>query len=487
MNDSRVSLCVWLCAVSAFLTDAATAPAATPDRPDLDRVLTVEQLREDADFVFATIEEVHPEMYAYISRDQYAPIKEALYDQLDRPMSRREFYKLIAPAVAGLRSGHTLIQPPTAEFKDSSRFAGRFYPLTVSLESGDLRVRKCHETVGVPIGARILSINGQNAAQVVQRMARRIPAEKKAANPYALEEPRVFWTMLWIDYGNRQPLELILEGPEGAPVEYTVEPQSLQWAEMRRLERSTRSEPFLFRYLPEHHAGLIVCNAFEDRSGFKRFLKETFEEMQDKQAAGLIIDLRHNMGGDTRISDALVRYITGRPFRQFLQIDTKVSRWNRQITDPQVEIGGIETETIRPKQPPENPLRFDGPVYVLIGPRCVSTGVALAATIQYFRIGELVGEETGDPTAMFGYARRTPLPNSGWSLAVPSRCYIAPGSKRDGRGALPDHPVQPDPDDQAAGIDTVLEYALKLIDEQAAPAVQATPAEATAPGPGGGN
>ncbi len=465
MKNSSIPFAVWVCAVSAFVMTAAVATASAPDRPDLDRVLTVEQLREDADFAFTTIEQHHPDMYVYISKDEYAPIKEAMYKQLDHPMSRRDFYKLIAPAVAALRTGHTLIQPPTSEFKDFCRFNGKFYPFTVSLDGESLRVRKCHDDVGLPKGARILSINGENTAQVVDRFARRMPAEREPANPYVLEDPRLFWTMLWIDYGDEQPLELVIASPEGAPVQHTVEPQSLERVEIRKLERETLPEPFLFRYIPEHNAGLIICNAFEDRSEFKTFLKESFQEMQDKQVGGLIIDLRDNTGGDTRISDALLRYISDKPFRQFLQIDTKVSPWNRPATDPDVELGGIDTEKIGPKSPPENPLRFQGPVYVLSGPRCVSTGVALAATIQYFEIGELVGQETGDPTSLFGYARRTVLPNSNWGLSVPSRCYVAPGSKRDGRGVLPDHPVEPGPDDAAAGIDTVLEYALKLIDE----------------------
>jgi len=479
MKKSTIRFAVWVCAVSAFVMTAAVAAAGPLDGSDLDRVLTVEQLREDTDFAFTTIEQHHPDMYAYISKADYAPIKEALYKQLDHPMSRRDFYKLIAPAVAALRSGHTLIQPPTSEFKDFSRFNGKFYPFTVNLDGESLRVRKCHDDVGLPIGARILSINGESTPQVLDRFARRMPAENQLANPYVLEDPRLFWTMLWIDYGDEQPLELVVEGPEGTPIQHAVEPQSLERVGTRKLEREALPEPFFFRYLPEHNAGMIVCNAFEDRSGFKTFLKESFQEMQDKQAVGLIIDLRDNTGGDTRIGDALLRYITDKPFRQFLQIDTKVSPWNRPITNPDVEVGGIDTEKLRPKDSPENPLRFRGPVYVLIGPRCVSTGVALAATIQYFEIGELVGQETGDPTALFGYARRTVLPNSNWGLSAPSRCYVAPGSKRDGRGALPDYPAEPNLGDEAAGVDTVLEYALKLIDENP-PAAAETETDADA-------
>ncbi|MHC4244131.1 MAG: hypothetical protein ACYSU4_17125, partial [Planctomycetota bacterium] len=45
-----------------------------------------DKLKEDLDFLFKTIEEVHPNMYAYIKKEEYAQIKSELYKQVDHVM-----------------------------------------------------------------------------------------------------------------------------------------------------------------------------------------------------------------------------------------------------------------------------------------------------------------------------------------------------------------------------------------------------------------
>jgi len=104
-------------AISCSLHTATTfAEPQTPNQesnqPSYLKPITPDKLKEDLDFLFKTIEEVHPNMHAYTSKEEFDPLQKQLYKSVNHPMNRIEFYKLTAPVVASLKNGHTFIGPP---------------------------------------------------------------------------------------------------------------------------------------------------------------------------------------------------------------------------------------------------------------------------------------------------------------------------------------------------------------------------------------
>jgi hypothetical protein len=67
--------------------------------------------------------------------------------------------------------------------------------------------------------------------------------------------------------------------------------------------------------------------------------------------------------------------------------------------------------TVRPKS---NGLRYDGPVYLLVGLGTFSSALACAQEAKDYKLATLVGEETGEPldTIGFTFARATSTSNA---------------------------------------------------------------------------
>jgi len=64
-------------------------PNQEPNQPAYLKPIPPEKLKEDLDFLFKTIEEVHPNMYAYSSKEEFDPLREQLYKRINRPMNRQ--------------------------------------------------------------------------------------------------------------------------------------------------------------------------------------------------------------------------------------------------------------------------------------------------------------------------------------------------------------------------------------------------------------
>ena len=111
----------------------------------------------------------------------------------------------------------------------------------------------------------------------------------------------------------------------------------------------------------------------------------------------------------------------------------------------------------------ENPLRFDGKVYVLISNYTFSAAAMLAVVVKDWQLGTLVGEETGGRANFYGSSYQFDLPNTGIPTRVSYAQFVRPSGVKDGKGAIPDHPVKMLVGEQIEGKDTVLEYTKALI------------------------
>ena len=177
---------------------------------------------------------------------------------------------------------------------------------------------------------------------------------------------------------------------------------------------------------------------------------------------------RKNSGGSSVPGDWLLKYLTAKSFRQFDEEWVKVSVKAQKEKPDQPEyrsgtIGSIVQHTCKFVDPGLNPLRFEGKVFVLIGPLTSSSAVDFAAAVKAYDIGTLIGKETSQKMVSYGESVIFRLPNSDLKLFVASKRFVRTGAKDDGRGLIPHHHVKQKPEDTAKSVDTVLEFTLDLI------------------------
>jgi hypothetical protein len=188
----------------------------------------------------------------------------------------------------------------------------------------------------------------------------------------------------------------------------------------------------------EDNIGLLTYNNCADYDAFKAFLKQVFKEVKTKNVNKLIIDIRGNTGGESRLNDLLLSYLTTTPYRQSSGRYWKVSNQAKIAyqNDPIYKknfgkkflkkyeasknssiIESLDNELIEPQKPTNF---FSGKTCFLIGSGTFSSANFLADAIKTYKLSTLIGSATGELTNDFGELIDFTLPNSGNYVYVSS-------------------------------------------------------------------
>jgi C-terminal processing protease CtpA/Prc len=428
------------------------------------KVLQPKQMEEDLDFLFKTIEEVHPNMYAYTPKDEFVPYRDDLYRQINQPISVVEFYKKTAPVVTLIKDGHTCarINNIILPWND------RFFPLLCRWQNQQLIIHRNTGNSDVPIGGVIVSVNGETTSKVMERISRYCPDETKHGN--IRRAARDLGRLLRLEYGPTDEFTIAVRKEDGNIKEYVI--GAVSFSKLReQITKSSRGKKYDYRLLDGCDAGILAINTFGgNMSKYKDFLKASFQKIKDQRINHLIIDIRNNSGGNSMQGEILLKYLTDKPFQQFERSDEKVSmqagnlqRIIKVKSDEDIHIGSVVTWQDKLKKPGRNSLRFYGNKYILVGPGTFSSANCFTSAIECFKIGTIIGEETGGKTACFGHVYNFKLPNSKLSVGVSKKYFVEACGKPDGKGVMPDYEVLQKPQDTAKGVDTVLQFTLNLV------------------------
>jgi carboxyl-terminal processing protease len=162
-----------------------------------------------------------------------------------------------------------------------------------------------------------------------------------------------------------------------------------------------------------------------------------FDAIDNAGPEGLVLDLRHNIGG--------MRWYMERVLGRLLGND--------------VELG-----TLRDRDSSSSMVtwrwggHYKGPIVMLIGPDTASAGEIAAATLQDLKRGKLIGRMTNGSVLK---SKHLALPDGG-TMSVPESDFFRAGNRRiEGVGVEPDILVMPTLADVRAGRDPALERAVQ--------------------------
>lgn len=442
-----------------------------PDQPTYARVISPDKLKEDLDFLFKTIEEVHPNMYAYTSKEEFIPIKENLYKRIKRPMSQVDFYKITAPAIASLKNLHTYVSV-SQEYLKYYESGGLAFPLETKWDGSRVVLFKNHSPLSLPLGGKIQEINGQNANKLFYSFSRLMPAENRNNNPRIVENDMFLRKSLLLEFGPVDTWKLKIEKPDATVETYLVPSLALSELETKGMRATIKGKTY-YQILPEYNTAVIEFQKWQDLHGLEKFWAETFKDIHEKKISNLIIDIRKNTGGRDDCFHPLIGYITEKPYNLYDKVIMKISEpTEERITPLRQKLpqlfenkrnGDLVTLQLPLRDPEENPYKFKGPIFLLIGRKCFSASTVFSSIAKCKKMAILVGEETGDPTTLYADSIQFELPYSGLSFWVASKLLLCPCGKADGRGVMPDYEVKQKPEDTTKGIDTALEFTLNLI------------------------
>ena len=174
-----------------------------------------------------------------------------------------------------------------------------------------------------------------------------------------------------------------------------------------------------------------------DVFGDEPFMKPVFEAIDAARPAGLIVDLRNNVGGLSEQQKKFAAALLGA---------------DAYLGDAQDRKGPRRELASRYAR------HYTGPLAILIGPRSASAAEIFAAAIQDHKRGLLIGRSTNGSVLE---ARYFPLPDGGYVMVPISNLWRAGGRRIEGTGVEPDIWILPTLEQVRAGRDPVLDRALQ--------------------------
>ena len=452
---------------------------------------TPEQLREDFQIARRALEEGHSGIYRYTPKPQLDRTFDAAARSLDHPMDAYEFARVLAPAVAAIKCGHTGISLPEALRKEINTHVP-LLPLNVKVINKRAYVfRDLSSAEHHLAGMEIRSINNQPAAKIIATM---LAAASGDGDVETSRQARIsglrFGVLLFTLIGAQSPYDVVVynaktKREEKAHLDGIEIPKLQETAKAAYPQDEDPTRAGELHYIDDGRISVMKINGFggyvdaEKKKNLKTFYQESFEEMQSKGTRALVIDLRDNGGGADELGKLLLSYLINEPFKYYndLVINSDhfdfmkyAGRADFKITDKQAERGtdGKYHATSHPNWGINQPSKptFTGKVYILINGGSFSTTSEFLSQAHYHKRAVFIGEESGGGYYgnSSGMMPTVVLPNTKISVRVPLMTYYmaVSGYKAATHGVVPNYPVNHTIDDFIAGRDKDMELALQL-------------------------
>mgnify|MGYP006275557333 CR=1 FL=1 len=456
--------------------------------------LTVKEYKEDLNYFFDKFFEVHVEPDFRVPMEELEKQKEYCLSMVESCSSIEEFHKIGQQFLNIVGDGHTSLESP--ENDDIVKA-----PLILELVDGAIVVKEKLE-VDTPLDLSKVSIGDVLLFIDDQEVERRLNHILKLTS-YNNHDWGKKWALKKLfrySKGEKTSVELVLADNEGkiysARIPLLNNATSDYYTEIRR-KKWTR--PVEVDYLEDIKTGYLRYRACKDKWHFEQAydmysdrledmgveLEEIpdmeevcwdfFKEMANRDYDNLIIDIRGNGGGDSRVATVLYKYLTTKKIKSYGG-KNKVSLPVKE-TPPYAdffadhEIGVIEEEFAYHEYPYTSRLteeqlsslnQFNGQVYILVDNRVFSSGEYMVAELKANDFGTLIGEPTGGGGTVPGNIMHITLPNTGLEFGISISMFEDP-TDNDLPAILPDYLIRQTLGDFQKGKDTVLDYVKKMI------------------------
>lgn len=361
--------------------------------------------------------------------------------------STAEYYQELRRFYAALKDGHSGVTLP-------QELRRRFWarpPVSTRLVEGRVMIDRVDSSklsaMGLHAGLEILEIDG---VDVHKYASREVTPYQSASTPQDLDVRVYRFGLLRGDA--ERPVRLLVSDAFGQ--QQTLLVPRTGYAE----DDNSEASPDLFSTRDLGDGILLLeIRSFSDKSVLEDF---TAQFGRISQAAGLVIDLRNNGGGNSNIGWGILAQLVDRPF--------PTSRWKTRLYRPSFrawnkpEAWAWHEETAD-EYDHHGDHFYEGPVAVLSGPRTYSAAEDFLAAFRQAKRGPIIGQPSGGST---GQPLLFKLPGGGSARVCTKRDLFADGTEFVGVGIKVDIPVQDTVDDLRSGYDAGISRARQYLMEQ---------------------
>ena len=461
------------------------------------------QLQEDYTMFRNILEDAHPSLYWYTSKDSLDYYFDYGYQHIRDSMTEPQFRTLLSYVISKIDCGHTSIKfsKQYANYIDTSRQPQ--FPLGIKFwdDSAVVYVNINRKDSILTRGTLITAINNVPIAAIRDSLFRFMVTDGYSiVHKYqTLSNLGNFSGLYQSVYGASDSFSIRYIDSSGMEKTSGINLYDIRKdTSFRRFLRTRpaqtkkqRKETSLFnaRNIQIDTSGktaYMTVSSFNDGNRLKSFFRKSFRVLQEQQINNLVIDLRFNGGGNVALSTKLTKYLADHKFKlaDSLYASRRLSKYERHIknsvgafffmnfvtrkrSDGKYHFGYFERHYFTPK----SRYHYTGNVYIITGGNSFSASTLFVNALKGQSNVKIVGEETGGGaygnTAWF--IPDATLPNTRVRFRLPRfRMVMNKNYPKNGRGIVPDIEVKPSADAIKNGYDVKMEYVKKLIYSQKA-------------------
>ncbi len=459
-------------------------------------------LQEDFHTFQNILEEGHPSLYWYTTKDSLDYYFNNSFSRIKDSMTEPQFRALLSYTISKINCGHTSVRYSRnyLRYLDTARM--KQFPLSIKLWDdsavvyANLNRRDSIITRGTVVKSindkpinyyrdslfQFISMDGYSIINKYQTLSNMGSFSGWYRNIFGLADH------FTIGYINESGLEKHTTIPVFDPRKDSSFKKEL--IKFKRPDNKERRQNILtaarqLRFDSSTSTAILTLNTFVGGKGIAGFIKRTFKELKSKHIKNLVVDVRGNSGGNVGISNLLTRLIIDHQFKlaDTLYAINKSSRYKKLIgqywinhlsmsfisrkrADGKYHFGYFERHYFKPKKEHH----FNGNVYVIMGGNSFSATTLFANLLKGQHNVTLVGEETGG--GAYGNTAwlipEVTLPNTKIRFSLPKfRMVINKNTVKNGRGVMPDVFVRSSLESIQKEIDPKMEKVMELIEKSA--------------------
>ena len=453
-----------------------------------DQMFSPEQLRLDLFQLRTVLENVHPGLYRFESKERWDARFDSLSATLHHPMTDIEYYRILVKLISQVRCGHTNIAVSSAYHREVFSGSANF-PFMVRVVNKNLfTYHNLSDENNIPDGSQIMTINGRSYEDIINLFYPAVRADgyietaryqklgKYFSYFYAtlIGYPESF-TITYIAPGDQREKETTLQAKPD------MEKGSLHWEryDSKVPQTDLMNSPLASHINKREDYAILKIDRFFTRGGepgdlFENFYDSLFTQLSKQNIGNLILDLRGNGGGIDDLSSLLYAYLVDEPFTWYRSMHVKNLNYDAYTSDytyntyeyAQDKAGDIWVTNgdflLLPHQ--TSSPTFYGDVFVLVDGLTFSAGSILAAYLKSSGRAEIIGEESGgfSNAVTGGRTVSFQLVNTGIQFFIPPlQTFFELELPESDRGVLPDYPVTPSIMDIVENNDPVMDFAIK--------------------------
>ena len=465
-----------------------------------DKVIPSKKLLKDFE-EFMVIVEAHPDPYTNCKEELFKTKIEEVKASLDSPHTQLDYYKKIASIMALINDGHSRARLPRGWMLSKRKEFGAI-PFEVYLDnSNKLYVIEDYNEKQIPVGSEITSINNISVESFLNKIDPFISYEKLKFRNTIID--RDFEDYLYVAFGMSDNLVYeYIDANDSSSQTITIE--NISYKEWKKYQKDNIEErekniatgrPYKYENLGDG-VGHFIIYAFSTPSidSYNKFLSQTFKEISKEEIHSLIIDVRGNFGGWPMVSSKFFHYITDNYFKTMARTMMKVSNaYKNNVYDAypglkeyrgivnipnyrfSVDLNSVlkkshgsfvVEESMYNEEPINKKYEFEGDCYLLTNRDSFSAASTFASTFQCYRLGEIIGEETGGTKIFRANAIHEVLSRSQVIVSISTSLKFSTCFNEELEGVKPTIEFVPTLLDLINDNDTQLKFTQELIKER---------------------